>query len=79
MTSNHAIPSVKSKIFTTKKYPSCPSHHSLSLLTALLMTNANTLAKNITKVLITHWSSVMVTMSPLRICAISCPMTPLIS
>ncbi len=79
MTSSPAMPRVKSKIFTTKKYPSCPSHHSLSLLTALLITKASTLAKNITKVLITHWSNVIVTISPLSICAISCPMTPLIS
>lgn len=79
MTSSPAMPRVKSNIFTTRKYHSCQSHHSLSLLTVLLITNANTLAKNITKVLITHWSNVIVTMSPLRICAISCPMTPLIS
>ena len=69
MTSSPAMPRVKSNIFTTRKYHSCQSHHSLSLLTVLL----------ITKALTTPCIKVIVTMSPLRICAISCPMTPLIS
>jgi hypothetical protein len=40
---------------------------------------AITLDKNITKVLITHWSNTIVTISQLNICDISCQITHLIS
>lgn len=73
---------MNSRVFTMMKYPIplqlSPSSDEL-LLIALSMRPPTILAMSMVNVLSDHCNSVLVTMSPFRICAISCQITALIS